>query len=254
VDILGGMMRALAVTATLLALATTARAQDCPCPPPPPPPPDWTISLGGGLSLTRGNDEASSYNLLANIVHDPRRKNVVRFEALYLRTHQEGVDPIARTTAKLRDEYAVSGRLYVFGELGYFRDLGKDVEYLISPMVGGGYRLIDRKTLLLAADAGVGAAFEKLSDVDGTTDFAVQASERFEWQATPIVKLIEKATALWKADDLGDAYYHAEAGLAATLAKRLELKLALVDDYKTRPPPGLEKNDISFVASLVFKP
>ena len=248
------MPRLPAVLAVLLIVASPGSAQDCPCPPPPPPPPDWTISLGGGVSLTRGNDEASSYNLLANIVHDPHRKNVVRFEALYLRTHQDGVDPIARTTAKLRDEYAVTGRAYVFGELGYFRDLGKDVEYLISPMAGAGYRLVDRKTVTLSADAGVGAAFEKLEDVDGTTDFAVQASERLEWQANPVVKVVEKAAALWKAGDFGDAYYHAEAGLAATLAKRLELKLALVDDYKTRPAPGLEKNDISFVASLVFKP
>ena len=237
-----------------LAVAPVAAAQDCPCPPPPPPPPDWSISLGGGLSLTRGNDEASSYNLLANVVHDPHRKNIVRFEALYLRTSQEGLDPIARTTAKLRDEYTVNGRMFLFGELGYFRDLGKDVEYLISPMVGAGYRFVDRETLLVAADAGVGAAFEKLADIDGTSNFAVQASERVEWKATPIVKVLQKGAALWKADDFGDAYYHGELGLAATLAKRLELKMALVDDYKTRPPADLEKNDISFVASLVFKP
>ena len=239
----------------LVAAVPPAFAQDnCPCPPPPPPPPDWTISLGGGLSLTRGNDEASTYNLLANIVHDPHRKNVVRFEALYLRTSQDDADTIARTTAKLRDEYTVNGRLYLFGELGYFRDLGKEVEYLISPVVGAGFRLIEGEKVTLSADAGVGAAFEKLEGIDGTTDLAVQASERLEWKATSVVRVIEKGAALWKADDFGDAYYHGELGLAATLAKRLELKLALVDDYKTRPPAGLKKNDASFVASLVFKP
>ena len=68
------------------------------------------------------------------------------------------------------------------------------------------------------------------------------------------MKFVEKLAALWKADDFGDAYYHAEAGLAATLAKRLELKLAFADDYKTRPPVGLHKNDTSFIASVVFKP
>jgi putative salt-induced outer membrane protein YdiY len=204
--------------------------------------------------LTRGNDEANTYNLIASVVHDPRRKNVVRIEALYLRTSQGDADTIARTTAKLRDEYAVNGRFYLFGELGYFRDLGKDVEYLISPVVGAGYRLVETERVTLSADGGVGAAFEKLEDVSGTTAFAVQASERLEWKATPVVRVVERASALWKAEDFGDAYYHGELGLAATLAKRLELKLALVDDYKTRPPAGREKNDVSFVASLVFKP
>jgi hypothetical protein len=38
------------------------------------------------------------------------------------------------------------------------------------------------------------------------------------------------------------------------LARRVELKLAFLDDYKSRPAdPRLKKNDSSIVAALVFK-
>jgi putative salt-induced outer membrane protein YdiY len=217
-------------------------------------PPAWTIGLGAGLALTNGNSDTSTYNLLATVVHDPKKRNVFRFEALYLRTDQEGITSVNRTFAKARDEYTVNGRLFLFGELGYLRDNPKDVEYLISPVAGAGYRLVDRPRVVVSADAGVGAAFEKLRGRDGTADGAVQASERVEWKATAVTTLAHKASGLWKVNDFGDAYYHAEVGLGATLARRLELKLAFADDYKTRPLPGLEKNDTSFIATLVFKP
>ena len=244
--------KATLIVLAVLLLPHAAAAQCPPCPPQPPP--GWAISVGGGLSRTGGNTETSSYNLLASAVYDPRKKNVVRFEALYLRTEQEGLAAVDRTFAKARDEYTLSGRLFAFGELGYLRDNPKEVEYLISPVAGLGYRLLEGARVLAAVDAGVGAAFEKLKDQEGTADLAVQATERVEWKATSVATLYEKAGGLWKAGDFGDAYYRAEVGLATTLAKRLELKLAFADDYKTRPPRDLKKNDTSFIASLVFKP
>jgi putative salt-induced outer membrane protein YdiY len=234
--------------------ASGAAAADCPCPPASPPPPAWSIGLGAGLSLTGGNSDTSSYNLLATVVHDPKTKNILRFEALYLRTEQEGLTSVARTVAKIRNERTVNGRLFLFGDLGYLRDNPKEVEYLISPVVGAGYRLVNGARVVASVDGGVGGAFEKLKGTDATADLALQSTERVEWKATPVATLYEKAGGLWKTDDFGDAYYRAELGLGATLAKRLELKLAFADDYKTRPPLGLLKNDTSFLASLVLKP
>jgi putative salt-induced outer membrane protein YdiY len=235
--------------------ASGALAADCPpCPPPPPVPPAWSIGVGGGLSLTSGNSDTSSYNLLASIVHDPKTKNIFRFEALYLRTDQEGLTSVNRTFAKARDEHTINGRLFLFGDLGYLRDNPKEVEYLISPVVGAGYRLVNGARVVASVDGGVGGAFEKLQGKDGTADLAVQGTERVEWKATPVATLYQKAGGLWKADDFGDAYYRAELGLGATLSKRIELKLAFADDYKTRPPVGLLKNDTSFIASIVLKP
>jgi putative salt-induced outer membrane protein len=237
-----------------LSVARTVSAQCPPCPPVPPPPPVWNISLGGGLSLTGGNTDTSSYNLLASAVHDPKTKNIFRFEALYLRTEQEDLAAVDRTFVRARDEYTVNGRLFAFGELGYLRDQPKEVDYLISPVAGLGYRLVDRPRVVATVDGGLGVAFEKLTGQDSTTDVAVQATERVDWKATSVATLYEKASGLWKAGDFGDAYYRAEIGVSTTLAKRLELKLAFADDYKTRPPSGLKKNDTSFLMSVVFKP
>lgn len=254
--LLGRWSRAVAVMAAACLPAGALLAQDCPpCPPPPPPEPvGWIASIGGGLSLTGGNTQSNSYNLSLSVTHDPKRKNLFKAEALYLRSDTDGEATSDQLNASLRDEYRLWSHGYVFGQIGYVRDRFKDVDYLVSPAVGLGYRLLEKDNLLLAADASLGGAFERLTDLQSSSDLALQAGQRFEWKLSQSAKLLQKATSLWKTKDFGDAYYRFELSLSTTVAKKLELKLTFADDYKTRPPkPELKKNDTAFIVALVFK-
>jgi putative salt-induced outer membrane protein YdiY len=251
----GHRVLVLAVACLAAAAAAPRSASPADCPPcPPPPPPGWRVTLGGGLARTGGNTDSSSYNVAADLVHDPGQRNVFRADALYLRTSQEGRATVDRTALAARDEYTLSGRTFVFGHLAYQRDRFKEVDFLITPLVGVGYNAVKTEEVLFAVDAAGGGAIERLSGRETTTDLALQAGERLEWRFSPAARLVHRASALWKANDLGDAYYRFELGLAATLARRLELKLTFADDYKSRPAdPGLKKNDTGVLASLVFK-
>jgi putative salt-induced outer membrane protein len=246
----------LAAAAAVVASAGGAAAEDCPCPAPTPTPtpPPWKVTLGGGLTRTSGNTETSSYNIAAEVVYDPHTRNVVRASGLYLRTSQDDVTSSNRTFATARDEYTVNGRLFAFGNVEYQRDVFKGVEHVVAPLVGFGFKLVEEPKVTWSLDSGLGAAFEKLVDEDATTRLALNASNRLEWKPSATTSIVEKAGALWKTYDFGDAYYHAELGLVTSVAKHLEIKVAFVDDYKTKPPsPELEKNDTSFIVSLLLK-
>jgi putative salt-induced outer membrane protein YdiY len=234
-------------------LGVAAAEDTCPCPPPPPPPPHWTGSVGAGLALAGGNSDSRSFNASAALKYDPQRSNVFRAEALYLRTDQEGVTGLDRTWALARDEYKVAQHFYAFGELTYSRDRFKDLDYLWAPTAGVGYRVVDSPSLLLAVDSGAGGFIEKLTGASGTADFALRASQRLEWKASPRLRLFEQASGLWKTGDFGDAYYRIVLGGAVSLSRRLELSATLTNDQKTRPPAGLGKSDTSFVSAVVFK-
>jgi putative salt-induced outer membrane protein YdiY len=254
-------MRSSAATLLfVIASALPAAAQDCPpCPAPAPSPtptpePAWKASFGGGLTVTGGNSETNNFNLAANVKHDPKKKNVFRFEVLHLQSSEEGASTVDRTQATLRDEYTVNGRLFVFGDLSYQRDEFQQVDYLIAPMVGAGFKLVDTAKVVASVDAGLGVAFEQLEGQDSTTDFAVRGGERLEWKPSDKTTLFQKATAIWKANDFGDAYYRFEVGVATSVARHFELKVAFADDYKTRPAlVELDKHDTSFLVSLLFK-
>jgi putative salt-induced outer membrane protein len=204
--------------------------------------------------MTGGNTDTSRYNVAAEALYDPHTSNVVRGSALYLRTSQDGVASSNRTLVSGRDEYTVNGRLFVFGTVEYQRDKFKGVDYVVAPLVGLGFKVVEKPKIVFALDNGLGAAFEKLVGEQATTKLAMNASNRVEWKPSDTTTVFQKANALWKVDDFGDAYYHVELGLATSVAKHLELRVAFADDYKTKPPtPELKKNDTSFLVSLLFK-
>lgn len=226
----------------------------CPCPCPEPPPPPLTGSLAAGLSITSGNSDTSAFNLAFGLVYDPKTHSLFKADALYLRSSADGETTADKATAALRYEYRISDRIYAFGQVAYLRDTFKNVTYLITPMVGGGYYVIKQKDLELGLDASIGGAFEKDSGLDATSSGAFAVGEAFLWKFSPVATFTQKASGLWKMDDTSDAFYHFEVGVAASLAKSFELKVAYFVDYKNKVnPPTLKKTDTALVAALVYK-
>lgn len=226
----------------------------CPCPPPDPPPPALQGSFSAGLALTTGNTDTSNFNLGFNMVYDPKAHSLFRADAFYLRSANDGLATTDKAGASLRYEYKLTERFYAFAQLGYQRDRFKNVTYLITPMVGGGYYAVKKKDLELTLDASVGAAFEKDSGFDATSSGAFSLGQGFVWKLLPTTTFTEKATGLWKTNDTSDWFYHFEMGLAASLIKNFELKVAYLVDYKNQPnPPTLKKTDTVLIAAIVYK-
>jgi putative salt-induced outer membrane protein YdiY len=238
----------------LVALSAQTAALPPPGEPPAPPPPLWTGSIGAGLSLTSGNTDTSSYNLAFSALRDPKAKYVLRFEGLYLRSEQNDEDTADKTVLLARGERGFTERLFAFAEVGYLRDRFKEIDYLVSPLVGVGWKLILPEPVSLVVDAGVGGAFEKQPGGESTSDAAFKLGESLQWAISERLLLTQSVTGLWKMDDTEDANYHAEIGVASSLTARSELKLAYLIDYDNLPTsPELDKTDTALLATLVMK-
>ena len=59
--------------------------------------------------------------------------------------------------------------------------------------------------------------------------------------------------ALWKTNDWDDALYTFSAGVAATISTRTQLKVEVLDIFKNRPLPGIQKNDVAVLMAIVYK-
>jgi putative salt-induced outer membrane protein YdiY len=240
-------MRSFFVFLLALIAAPLAIAQDAP------PPPPWTSSLGAGVALTSGNTDTTNFNFAYNTAFDPKTVHVFKAEAVYLYGESEGEKQTDKGTARARYERLLSDRAFWFGETSILRDPLKDIDYLIAPVAGAGLHLIKTDLRKLSVDGGVGAAFES-GDVAGSDSrFVLQGGENFEWQISEPSKLTQRFTALWDAEDPGDALYHFDAGLTTTVARFLELKISYLYDYKTEPPPEFEEGDSALFAALLVK-
>jgi putative salt-induced outer membrane protein YdiY len=219
---------------------------------PPAPVKPWASSFGAGLAVTSGNTDTKNINVSYDTKYDPKTRFIFKANALYLRGSSAGVKQVDKATAGVRGEYSLSDRTFTFAEVSYLRDPFKGVSYFVAPLAGAGYRFIKSDVRNLTVDGAAGAAFESVGGVR-TSSGALKAGEDFDWTISPVSKITQKLTGIWKTKEFGDALYHFDAGLATTVSARVELKIAYVYDYKTRPAFGAKKGDSALFAALLVK-
>ncbi len=119
---------------------------------------------------------------------------------------------------------------------------------------GLGHKVRDTDTLALFLDAGLGLKVEKNMARALRSSGAVTASQRFTRKLSKHAAITQSLAALWTLDRFRDALYTFKAGLTADLTRRSQIKIEVVDLYKTRPPVAtVQKNDVSLVTALVYK-
>lgn len=240
-----------AFTIAAFTIAPSLAAQEAA--PAEPPVKPWTSSIGAGLAITSGNTDTQNYNFSLSTKYDPKTRFVYKADALFLRGSANGETQVDKTTASTRGEYALSDRTFALAEVSYLRDPFQDINYLVAPVAGAGYRIIRSDARNLTVDAAAGMQFEDNEVLGRTSGGALKAGEDFDWALSPTSKFTQKLTALWKMSDFGDAHYHFDAGLATSVMTRIELKIAYAYDHKSRPSPGTEKGDSALFAALLYK-
>ena len=71
----------------------------------------------------------------------------------------------------------------------------------------------------------------------------ITSSDQFAWKVSPAATVTQRFSALWDADDFGDALYAFSAGLSTSIVKQIELKIELLDALKTKPPYGFGEEE-----------
>jgi putative salt-induced outer membrane protein YdiY len=134
------------------------------------------------------------------------------------------------------------------------QDQFKDIDYLVAPTVGLGYRLTETGPTRLSLDAGLGAVWEK-SPVEDLlqTSAAITVAQKLSQQISSTTVLTQSMTALYKTEELSDALYTFGAAVTASMTTRTQLKVEVVDSYKTRVPDSIGNNDVAVIVGLVFR-
>ncbi len=231
-----------AIPAVAQAQATTA------------PPKVYTGSLGAGLAITGGNTATKNFNLTFDLTRDAKTKNVIKANALYLRSNANSVTTADRLTLGIRDEYSLSKRAIVYAALPYVRDPFKQISYLINPQGGFGYKLLTTDKHTFTLSGGLGAVWEKDLGIDVKTSGTINAGQSYSYKLSDTTSISQVFTALWKTSDFSDAFYHTGIALVTSITKRIQVRVEFLDDYKNiTPNPSVKSNDTAFITSFLFK-
>lgn len=220
--------------------------------PPPAEPPLWGGSIGAGLALTSGNADTTNFNLAFKLTHNPANPHLMTADALYLHGTSEGDTIVSRTAINVRDDYTWTERMTFFGQFRYLRDTFKAIDYLAAPTVGVSYKLVNLEPTRFTLDAGGGVVWERNPGLGTSTSGALTLGETFSHRFSDTATFTHAANGLWKTSDFGDSLYTLSAGLAAAITPRTQLKVDVLELYKSLPPPGIEKGDLSLLTSVVY--
>lgn len=178
----------------------------------------------------------------------------MKWTGLYLRGEQDDALIVNRTSLGYRDEYMLSGRTFLFGQIDYLRDTFKLIDYLVAPTAGVGFKLVNTDPTKFAVDVGVGSVWEENPALELRTSGAVSAGVRFTHQLTPTASIRHATTGLWRTQDAADTLYTFSIGLTTRISERIQLSIDLLDTYKDKPPTvDTEKNDVAFVTAITSK-
>jgi putative salt-induced outer membrane protein YdiY len=245
------MFRRVCVLVSLISLAipVTAAAQEQT-----PPANEWRYNVGGGLSLTSGNKDTSTYNASYDVTFQAGENHTFKSDALLLRGTTSGELSHDRFGLRLREERRINDRVFVFGQNQYARDRFKRIQYLVAPTGGVGFTAASSDATELSFDVGAGGVWEKNPYQDVRASGALTFSQKLRQAVSTTTVMTQSVSALWKTEDLSDAIYELGVGLAVGLNSHLQLKIEALNTYNTRPTgTAVRKNDISTVFAVALK-
>ena len=218
------------------------------------PPKPFTGNFGAGLSVTGGNTDTKSFNLSFEATHDPKTKNIIKTNGLYLRSDANNATIADMLRLGFRDDYLLTKRVSVYGAVGYLRDPFKSIDYLLNPQGGLGFKVYTSDQVTFTLSGGAGGVWEKNKGLDVRSSGTLNAGESFSFKLSDTAKLVQNLTAMWKTQEFKDALYHFDIALITRIAKKFDLKIEFMDDYKNRTPfAHIKKNDTALIVSLLYK-
>ncbi len=233
----------------LIAVSLPALAQDPKTPPKP-----FTGNFGAGFALTGGNTDTKSLNLSYEATYDPKTRNIIKSKGLYLRSSANAQTIADLLRLNFRDDYLLTKRISIYGDMGYLRDPFKDITYLLNPQGGVGLKVYASEKASFALSGGAGGVWEKDEGLDVSSSGTLNAGQSFSYKLSDTAKITQNITGMWKTQELADALYHFDIALVTSVVKKVDVKIEFMDEYKNRTPfITIKKNDTALITSLLYK-
>lgn len=153
-----------------------------------------------------------------------------------------------------RLDYNFSDRLFGFGAVSGERDEIQQIRFRTDPNLGLGYRLVNRKKLIIAGRIGPGYVYQKFSD--GRTDdyFTILFGGDLDASLPHDSKIRVRVEYLPSVTDWTENYIvRGNFALTVPIIGWLDFKFTIFDTYNSQPAPGTQKNSFTTTAGLSLR-
>ena len=208
----------------------------------------WTGQIELGAYRSTGN--TSNFGLSGSLHLD--RRGIAWQHTLDLRTDYDKVaGNVSReqSQASYQLRYTLDDGLFTYGRGQYEKDRLQGFRDRYSLSGGLGYRVIKRKDMSLALEAGPAIRHTIFLAQPVDTTWSTLASLDFDWTISNDLKLTQKASGYVGSDN---STFTSLTGIEAGMAKGLKAKLSYSFEHEAAPPLSAIKTDTISRFSLVY--
>ena len=224
----------------------------------------WRGNGAAAFSYASGNTSSRSLLLSVDAVRATTADKItLGANANYGRSRQNGVTETTseKWAAGGQYDFNLSPRLYAFGKLGLEGDKLADLDLRSTLAAGLGYKLISTPQTSFDLLAGVAYTTDKYGDlqtIGGRTDTRFSRSSLMLGEASSheLSSTVSFKQRLELYPGLsGDKAKLAKftAGLGVAMSSTMQLTVGLTDNYNSKPPLGMKKNDLGVFTGVNLK-
>ena len=211
----------------------------------------WKNSVSAGLSLARGNKNATM------VTADFQTQKKTSFDEFHLGLgmaygEQNSVETVNNYKEFGQWNHLFTPRFFSYLRTDGLRDSIANLSYRLTLGPGVGYYLIKGTNTTLALEVGGAYEFQRLGGADQTF-MTARLADRFEHKLNDRARLWQSVEILPQVDKLDNYVINFEIGAEAAITKSFSLKTYLDDTYANRPAAGHLKNDAKLVAGVSYK-
>ncbi len=203
-----------------------------------------------GYVATSGNTQVSTINFADQLTL--RTSPVNRIDQTFQVVYGQNKNVVQTNiwTAGLRDQYAFTKTVGLYGLVGFTRNTFAGIDYGFQEGVGFAFTPILPKQHSLEFDAGIAYVEQKLlpDSMDHHADARGAVTYKFEFAKSAYVQQFVEALPNLKHEN--DFRLNSESDLVAPLSKHFAIKIGYGIHYAHEPPPGFKTTDRLFTSDL----
>jgi hypothetical protein len=222
-----------------------------------PQPASWRTNWHGqvqlGADLGFGTKDRQLYTARAQAVYARNRfQNGIDYAFAYGRTDRDLAANRMNGEMRTTIDFGQDRRLYAFNSAGVGYDEVRRIDLTYEEGAGLGYKFLSRSNILGTLETG--SQYHRYLYTGHTTkeNVSITLGQALAWNITPKLVFKERAQFLPDYADFGDYRLRFEASLSYPLWKSLTLSLNVIDLYDSRPPNGVQPNDLTIQSALGF--
>ena len=218
----------------------------------PPPQVRYKGNLTAGGSASSGNTESQAYYGAGRLeVRSKAHRLTLSAKGNYAESDDATTAQNASGTGKY--DYFLTEHVFAYAQALLEQDELQDLNLRAAAGAGLGYQFFDTERLSLYAEAGASHVDEDYEDAEDRSYASGRWSVGLQWQILPDrVRFFHLQEGYVSLEDTEDFYIRTEQGFQLPLIDHFFCNIQVDYDYKNRPAPDKEKEDLRYLIGLGY--